>query len=263
MELTVNGNSPATIAPGSSPSFAWSSTNAVSCSASGGTGDDGWGGGLATASSGTVVGPINTPGIYSYTLTCAGPGGSGASTVQVTVIASATADCGLPALPTTALLSPTATAFSEVDSFCIGCGVFGQGNLIASTPSGPAVITVVAGVGGEVTLGVTDGSASYPAGRQVGFTLANGNTLLSLSLLQGVVIRTYLKGSLQDTAVSTATPGDSVLTLQALGVLSVNAYGGFAGFTTTKPFDSVSVTVGQLVGVLNVVDVYRACVSLQ
>ena len=65
--------SPGTIAAGSAATLTWSSTNATSCAASGS-----WSGSEATSGSQTVTPPTN--GSYSYTLTCAGAGGSGAAT---------------------------------------------------------------------------------------------------------------------------------------------------------------------------------------
>jgi trimeric autotransporter adhesin len=258
--LLINGSSPATVRPGTSPSLSWSTTNSTACVASGGAGGDGWSGSKATSSTGTTVGPLATTGLYTYTLTCSGPGGSGSSSVRVTVIAAGSADCGVPGVPTASLVAPAASVANVVDGVCLGCSVTSQGNVINSASTTPASINSVAGLlGGGVTLKVTDGTTTYPAGRQVGFELVDGSSLLSLSLLQNVSISTYLAGTLQQTA----TPQNNLLTLQALGLLSVNSNAGFAGFTTTKPFDEVDVKVSQVVGVLTTVKVYRACVSLQ
>jgi len=258
--LSANGNNPAQIQPGGSPSLSWSSTNATACVASGGTGSDGWNGSQPTTSSGVVVGPIATPGIYTYTLTCSGPGGSGGGSVPVTVISSSSADCGLPGVATTALLSPAATSGDTVDGICLGCGVTGLGNVInASTTAPTALATGVGLLGGSVTLDVTDVATSFPAGRQVGFVITDGSSLLSLSVLSNVSLVTYLKGGVQETA----TTGNSLLKLQALGLLSVGSNAGFAGFTTTKPFDEVSLSVQQIASVLTKVNVYRSCVSLK
>jgi trimeric autotransporter adhesin len=260
VNLLVNGNSPATIRPGTSPSLSWTSTNATSCVASGGTGTDGWSGSKSTSSNGTTVGPLPTAGIYTYTLTCSGTGGSGSSSVRVTVIASGSADCGVPGVPTASLVAPAASVANVVQGICIGCGVASPGNVINAAATSPATITSVAGLlGGGVTLTVTDGTTSYPAGRQVGFELSDGSSLLNLSVLQNVTIDTYLAGVLQQSA----TPQNNLLHLQALGLLTVDSNAGFAGFTATKPFDALDVKVTQVAGLLSTVKVYRACVSLQ
>jgi hypothetical protein len=50
--------------------------------------------------------------------------------------------------------------------------------------------------------------------------------------------------------------------LQALG-LSFDPDATYVEFTTTKPFNSVSVVVGALASALSSVKVYGACVTLQ
>src|ERR1700753_3380189 len=59
--LTVNGNNPATIQPGTQPVLAWTSSNALACVGSGGTGTDGWIGVKATSSTGVTLNSVNTP----------------------------------------------------------------------------------------------------------------------------------------------------------------------------------------------------------
>ena len=94
---------PTTIATGQSTSLSWATTDAASCTAGGGTGSDGWTGSEPTSSSGLSVGPIATAGIYTYSLTCTGPGGTSTpSSVTVTVT------------PGGVLPLPTITAFVAV-----------------------------------------------------------------------------------------------------------------------------------------------------
>ncbi len=258
--LNVNGNNPGQVQPGTPFTLSWASTNALACVASGGTGSDGWSGAKPINSSGVSIPGIAIPGIYAYTLTCSGLGGSGGGTVQVTVISSSSDDCGIPGIPTTALLSPAATSGDTIDLLCLGCGVTGLGNVIVGSTTAPSVITTPLGLLGEgVALTVTDTATSFPAGRQAGFMLSDGGSALSLSLLSNVSLATYLHGSLQETA----TTSNNLLKLQALGLLSVGANAGYVGFTTTKPFDEVSVKVQSVATVLSTVNVYRACVSLK
>ena len=63
----------------------WTTTNATSCKASGGDGADGWDGSTQPTSGSFNVSAPPTPGTYAYTLTCSGPGGSGAGTADLTV----------------------------------------------------------------------------------------------------------------------------------------------------------------------------------
>ncbi|MDP3735702.1 MAG: hypothetical protein Q8R39_04770 [bacterium] len=68
---------PTSIAPGEFSSLSWSTTNATSCTASGG-----WTGARAL-SGGEVVNPTTTK---TYTLSCTGTGGTTSKTATVTVM---------------------------------------------------------------------------------------------------------------------------------------------------------------------------------
>ncbi len=259
--LLANGSSSATVVTGGTVTFSWSSSNATSCTASGGSASD-WSGGKATASSGVAVGPVSgTPGIYAYTLTCSGPGGSGSSTVQITVMPPNGSDCGV-GVPTTNLVGPEASATGSVNGgigglLCLGCSVLNPGNLTDSSTTNYATITQTVGVLGTTSLTV-NGTILYPAGRTVGFVLTEGNGLLSAALLQGVTVETLLGGVVQESA----TIG-GLLNLDALGLIAVNPNAGFASFTTTKPFDSLAIVAGSVLSVIATYHVYDACVSLQ
>jgi hypothetical protein len=255
--LSIDGNNPAQIQPGQAPILAWSSTNATSCSASGGTGSDGWSGAQATSATGHTLNAIGTPGIYSYTLTCTGPGGSGSSTVALTVISSSGAQCAI-GQPSTLLLAPAASAASAVNGICLlGCGVANLDNVIDSSTTDFATLSVALGVAASVSLTVSDDSASFPAGREAGFLMAENDALLSASLLGNISVVTLLNGTVQEIAT-----GGGVLQLQALGLL-YDPDAAYVEFKTTKPFNSVRVVVGSLASVLSSVKVYGACVTLQ
>jgi len=257
LTFTANGASTASINPGQSVTLAWSATNATACVAAGGSGSDIWVGNLATSNSGTSVGPLNVPGIYTYTLSCTGAGGTSGATVKVTVLPTNAASCGLTT-PTNALLSPQATATGGVRGVCLlGCGVNNLANTTNANAGDYATMNVAVGVAASAYVRITDSTTTYPAGRQTGFLLASPSSLLSLSLLQNVQVSTLLNGSVQETATVS-----NLLTLQALGLLA-NPNEGFVGFTTTKPFNAVEVDLGQLASVLSSLNVYGACVSLQ
>jgi hypothetical protein len=76
--VTSLSATPSTITAGQSTVLSWTSANATSCTASGGSGSDGWSGAQSTANVALTVGPIAAAGTYTYTLTCTGPGGTGA-----------------------------------------------------------------------------------------------------------------------------------------------------------------------------------------
>jgi len=66
---------------GQSISLTWSSSQAMSCSASGGSGSDGWQGSLALSGSTTIS--ETTAGPYVFAISCSGTGSAGAQTTVV------------------------------------------------------------------------------------------------------------------------------------------------------------------------------------
>jgi hypothetical protein len=258
VSLTVNGSTSASIQPGGSLTFKWSATNATTCAATGGTGTDGWiAASVAVTDTGLPIGPISVAGIYTYTLSCVGPGGTGHAAVIVTVVSSSSQSCGLPS-PSVALLSPTASPTGGITGLCLaGCSVTNLPDVTDSSLTNFAAIKLSLGVAATGYIRVTDSTTTYPAGREAGFLVANPAALLNLTALQNVTVRTLLNGTVQDTATTS-----NLLTLQALGLLS-NPNEGFVGFKTTKPFNAVEVDLGSLVSVLGTLDVYNSCVSLQ
>lgn len=98
VSLTVN---PASIAPSQSSTLIWSSTNATSCTASGG-----WAG-TKTTSGNQPVSPTSTT---NYTLSCTGTGGTAQQTTTVTVASSTPAPTvSLAANPATITLGQSST----------------------------------------------------------------------------------------------------------------------------------------------------------
>jgi len=254
--MSANNSTTTQIQPNSSFTLKWSATNATTCTPAGGTGSDGWSGSQATSSTGVAIGPIATPGIYTYNLSCSGSGGTGTGSVTVTVVSSSAADCGI-GTPSTALLTPTASVSSVISSgTCAGCGNTNPGNVINSNLADYATMILGSAVASTDTLKVT-GKTTYPAGRKAGFVLANPRGLLSLSLLSNITVQTSKNNVVQESA----TPS-SLLGLQALGLLS-NPNAGYAGFTTTKSFDSLQLIMTALAGSSAQMNVYGACVSLQ
>lgn len=257
ISLQANGTNPAQIQPGDALTLKWTTTDATACTASGGTGSDGWAGSRPTSSTGLGLGAIATPGIYTYSMSCSGPGGSSSSSVVVTVIATSAADCDI-GVPSTALRAPAASVSSSVNGICLlGCGVSNSSRVIDSNPVNFASMNVAVGVAAYDTLRVTDGSTSYPAGRKAGFVIAKPGYLLSLSLLSNLTVRTFLNGTQQEAATAA-----TILGLSALGGSSIPD-AGFLGFTTSKPFNAVRIDVGSLLSVADTVNVYGACVTLQ
>jgi hypothetical protein len=73
----------ATVSFGQPVSLTWSSTDALTCLASGGASGDGWAGSKATSGGATVVEDVS--GSYAYALTCANGAATARAVVEVTV----------------------------------------------------------------------------------------------------------------------------------------------------------------------------------
>ena len=97
-------------------------------------------------------------------------------------------------------------------------------------------------------------------GIKVGFLYKDPGGLLSLNVLQGFWVKTYLKGKEQDGS-STSGSGDK---FQLLNLNLLNVSGGLSevSFTTTKPFDEVRIGCASIsVEVLSGLEFYYAFVG--
>ncbi|MFV8338095.1 gliding motility-associated C-terminal domain-containing protein [Flavobacterium sp. LB3P21] len=132
---------------------------------------------------------------------------------------------------------------------CLLCSATNTPRLIDADLTNFATASIPLGVAGSVNFKVTDGDTDYAAGTFVGYRIAPSGGLLSLELLNIISIKTYLNGS--GTAQETFT-GNSLLS-QSL----VSSPGNYVvGFNSTVPFDAIEISIGSLVGLLNVVNVY-------
>lgn len=73
------------VTAGGSLTLAWATTGATTCTAGGGTAGDGWSGSQAPSGQASVR--ESAPGAVTYTLACAGTGGTTTGSAQVTVVA--------------------------------------------------------------------------------------------------------------------------------------------------------------------------------
>ena len=158
--------SPSTVQPGQVAALVWSSTNDTACTASGGDGADKWPGARGTSGTFNVTAPTTT-GIYSYVLSCSGPGGSGAGTTTLTVSTAAVPTVTINANPTTvAVGGSSALTWSSTNvTACTASGAWSGGeptaNPAPSFPVGPftsASVNVY-----TLTCGGDNGSASASA----------------------------------------------------------------------------------------------------
>ena len=142
---------------------------------------------------------------------------------------------------------------SRTDGLCLpilGCSLSNVPNLIDSNLSNFASASTT-GVGVGHTLRITDTDTDYPAGSYVGYRIATSDGLLTLEILKGITIRTFLNGN-----ASESFSGNSLLCLSLLS----NPGNYTVGFNTTKSYDAIEIRISSLVGVLNSTSVYYAVV---
>ncbi|MBD0726361.1 hypothetical protein B6A10_14370 [Flavobacterium sp. L1I52] len=138
---------------------------------------------------------------------------------------------------------------------CVGCGVSNEANLIdADLTNYATASTGVLSVGVVNSLRVTDGTLnkSYVPGTFTGFKIGTGSQLLSLDLLNGITIRTYLDGVLQET-----NSGNGLLSLSLLSGTNEN----LVGFNTLKSFDAVEIVLNGTVSLLSATNVFYAVIK--
>jgi trimeric autotransporter adhesin len=140
-------------------------------------------------------------------------------------------------------------------TLCIGCGISNEGNLIDNSLTNYATASTGAlSVGVVNTLRVTDGTLNktYVAGSFAGFKIGTGSQVLSLDLLNGITIKTYLDGVLQD-----SNSGNSLLGLSLLSGTNES----LVGFNTLKPFDAIEIVLNGTVSLLSATDVFYAVIK--
>jgi hypothetical protein len=139
---------------------------------------------------------------------------------------------------------------------CVDCEVEDAHAVITESATDFATISTIGVALAATSLAVRDALYVYPEGTFAGFTIENVGLVLEAELLGTITISTYLDGDLQEFAT-----GGDLIDLAAL-ILYINYGSGVynVGFVATEPFDEIRITVGSVVGVLNVVDVYAAFV---
>jgi hypothetical protein len=147
---------------------------------------------------------------------------------------------------------PTYINFSNTGitgAACLGCSVTNTESVIDADQTNYSSISLTVGILSSGSLAVKDIITDYPAGTFAGFDIENAS-LIGLSLFNGATISTYLNGN----PIPQETSAGSLISLK---LLSVNRQ--IVGFTTTKPFDEIKITVSNVVGLnLGVTRVYNA-----
>ncbi|ULT40584.1 hypothetical protein KRR40_38330 [Niabella defluvii] len=138
-------------------------------------------------------------------------------------------------------------------------------NLIDSDPANYVSLSSTLGIsaGNAASLSVTTPAHTFVNDEYTGFVVKAASPLANVGLLSGVTISTYLDGAL----VEQSSVANSLLKLNALNVLSINgsvpADAQVVYFKTTGDFDEVRLTVNDLAGVGNELQVYSAFVSAE
>jgi hypothetical protein len=111
------------------------------------------------------------------------------------------------------------------------------------------------GVNCWVSLTVTDNKATYPAGSFAGFDILN-ETAITIDLLGGTYVTTYLDGAVQESQSANGLFADII---GGTGIATSSRRR--IGFVTTKPFDAIKFSQGQIIGIsLGTTKVYGAVV---
>ncbi|MCR6654074.1 MAG: hypothetical protein NVV73_22495 [Cellvibrionaceae bacterium] len=131
-----------------------------------------------------------------------------------------------------------------------------DGLIIDSDLTNAARVTTLVGVAAEVYARAShDASTTYTGPRRVGVVMSSPNSLLDLSLLTQVSLRTLNNGTVQQTFGL-----GGLLDLQLLTLF--NDPSRFMLIVeTTNDFDAVEIAQGATVGLLSALDIYSMCVA--
>jgi hypothetical protein len=147
---------------------------------------------------------------------------------------------------------------SGITGACAGCFISNAENLLTTTPTDYAEISMLTGLGNEAKIAVLNPLHSYPAGTRVGFTYQNQNTIFDASLFSNTKIRTFLNGVQQQeiTGQGNLIEFPIITSWNTPSIKNI-------GFTATQPFDEVQIAFTNLTGSLQVYRVYGAFVDTQ
>jgi len=206
---------PTSVASGGSSTLTWSSTNATSCTASGG-----WSGSKVV--SGTQI-ITNITTTTTYTLVCTGTGGSATRSVIVTVTG-VPADTTPPSIPTN--LSGTAISSTQINltwtASTDNVGVTGYKIYRNGTPVGTSATNSYANTGLTASTAYTYTVSAYDA--------AGNNSSQSLSRSVTTPAGTPAPVvTITASPASVASGGSSTLTWSSTNATSCTASGGWSG----------------------------------
>ncbi|RTY88865.1 gliding motility-associated C-terminal domain-containing protein [Flavobacterium sp. RSP15] len=134
----------------------------------------------------------------------------------------------------------TSSSSAGVCNPLLGCVISNVSALIDADLTNFATASTTLGAGVTHNLRVTDGNSTYASGTFAGYRIAPSGGLLSLDLLNGISIKTYLGGVLKETHTGSA--------LVSLNLLS-NPGNFLVGFNSNQSFDAIEISIGSLLSV--------------
>ncbi|MBD3655175.1 MAG: thrombospondin type 3 repeat-containing protein [Marinobacter sp.] len=170
------------------------------------------------------------------------------------LVDNATYACGVTGQQFVPLLAPNSTA-SETSSGCLLCDVTNLDNLVDENLTNAATLVLNANIAGYVAARVEDNSRQYPANNVVGVAVSDPGNALSVDLLNGITIATYLNGEVQESNIDFAGLGLDLAGL--LGDTEIT----FLTFQTSLPFNGIEIRNGGLVDLLSDLNVHGMCAS--
>jgi hypothetical protein len=135
---------------------------------------------------------------------------------------------------------------------CAACSVTNAENVVSTSTSDFATISMAVSLGSTGSLSVRDAITTYPAGTFTGFNISNPG-LISANLLSGISIQTYITTA---AGVRTLVETSSAASLLSVGTFLSGSGAQTVGFVTTLPFDEVRIVMSNLLGVLSTTNVY-------
>ncbi len=143
-------------------------------------------------------------------------------------------------------------SWESTSGLCLGCSVSNAARAVDANLANFASVNVPLGVLGSAFLSIADTDTTYPAGRALGLLVDNGGGL-NLSVLQGARLTTYLDGVAQETA-------GGVVPFTLLDIPSQSAQ-RMLSFVPAQPYDEVRLEFSSVLGALQTVNVYGACIA--
>lgn len=236
-------------------------TGLVGCADDAGSGFGTTGGTSGGTTSGTTGG--TTSGTTSGTTGGTTSGTTGGTTSGTTGGTTGGSTGGIDCTPTSTtyrpIILPNATVAKATAQTCLVCAVTNETNVIDADLTNFATLDTTIGLVDGASVTVNDTATTYPAGRRVGFVVADpAGALLTLNLLQNATITTVLNGVDQDSSVNSTTLSVDLLGMSVLGTPSAPY---FLSYISNSQFNAVRLSYGSTVGALSTLNAYDVCVS--